>query len=166
METNTRMQGDGAPANPSTAMIDRPNVLDGTSPPVADHLTDLQEDAVTALIGRNKGLPKYKLSNANHPNRDIPEIRESDLSQFDKRLSAIYPLTSSPLLTKLRHIPPMDSLDPVILSYQMALSSLGLLVGSGDKERSLKYRKSSSKMLASVHPKDSLLACVIYILLV
>src|SRR5277367_1264474 len=64
METNTRMQGDGAPANPSTAMIDRPNVLDGMSPPVVDHLTDLQEDAVTALIGRNKGLPKYKLSNA------------------------------------------------------------------------------------------------------
>jgi len=139
----------------------RTATLDGTSPQISLSLSlTYSEDTVKGLIGRYKGLPLWRLD---EPIESILNFEPifSDFSAFDKYL-LIYPLTH-PLLTKLRHI---ESENLVILSFKMALESLCLCVAPEGKLQSLIYRTESSRILGSLLPQGSLLACVIYILLV
>lgn len=114
---------------------------------------------VRALIGNNCTLTNDTLNLVYELVLPLPGIRPSYFFAFDNRLSTPYPLIS-PVLTMVRYIPCDRSSNPVILSFQMAMLSLS------DEDKSVIYGMNSEKALELVQPKDSLLACVTYLLLV
>jgi hypothetical protein len=113
---------------------------------------------VKASIGKNRGLTDETLKQIDELVLSIPRIEPGYLSAFDKSLSIPYPLIS-PVLTMVRYIPYDRSSNPVILSFQMAMLSF-------NEDKSGRYGMNSEMTLELVKPKDSLLACVTYILLV
>jgi len=105
---------------------------------------------------------RYTDNDIDQLKQDIRGIVQSESSAFRTLFSTLYPLFS-PIINTLLYAPIPDNR---ILSFQMAILSLNLCVEPNEKEKSSKYREDSANTLAFVQPKDDLIACVIYLLLV